>query len=368
MKPEVSVLMSVYNGERWLAESIESVLNQTFTDFEFLIVNDGSTDGSGEIINRYAEQDSRIHVFDKPNTGLADSLNYGIARAKGEWIARIDADDVCEPERLESQWGVVSTNPDLVFVGSGLVLIDAYGNRTAVHHYPTSHRRLVAHLTTARKFPVHSSVFFRAEAFRQVGGYRSRIRRSQDWDLWLRFSEVGKLTSTRKPLVHIRKHAAQISHEEGGTRQKVDSRVAIVSYWLRQRGLPDPVNSDDESFEIFREWVRESIDLEGQLQREGARNLMKLATNGSLYSRFRLIRYFFTRPGLAAMLIRERFFGSSLPMDEWMRDVKKERVVPEKHMNFFNINATRALLNGQRRGRTNGARLFALMMLKASNI
>lgn len=95
MKPEVSVLMSVYNGERWLAESIESVLNQTFTDFEFLIVNDGSTDGSGEIINRYAEQDSRIHVFDKPNTGLADSLNYGIARAKGEWIARIDADDVC---------------------------------------------------------------------------------------------------------------------------------------------------------------------------------------------------------------------------------------------------------------------------------
>lgn len=226
----------------------------------------------------------------------------------------------------------------------------------------------MALLTTARKFLAHSSVFFRAEAFRQVGGYRSRIRRSQDWDLWLRLSEVGKLTSTRKPLVHIRKHAAQISHEEGGTRQKVDSRVVIVSYWLRQRGLPDPVNSDDESFEIFREWVRESIDLEGQLQREGARNLMKLATNGSLYSRFRLIRYFFTRPGLAAMLIRERFFGSSLPMDEWMRDVKKERVVPEKHMNFFNINAIRALLNGQRRGRTNGARLFALMMLKASNI
>ena len=95
----ITVLMSVFNGERWLAESLKSILNQTFTDFEFIIINDGSTDGTLKILEKYAKQDSRIKIYYKENSGLTDSLNFGVSKAKGKWIARIDADDIAHHER-----------------------------------------------------------------------------------------------------------------------------------------------------------------------------------------------------------------------------------------------------------------------------
>ena len=132
--PSITVLMAVYNGERWLAESIQSVLEQTFTNFEFIIVNDGSNDCSLQIINQFSKKDSRIRVYNKKNSGLADSLNYGIAEARGEWIARIDADDICSLERLQKQIECVRLNTDLVLVGSGLVIIDENG--IIIKHFP----------------------------------------------------------------------------------------------------------------------------------------------------------------------------------------------------------------------------------------
>ena len=116
--PSITVLMAVYNGDRWLAESIQSVLGQTFTNFEFIIINDGSDDYSPQIISQFAKKDSRIHVYDKENSGLTDSLNYGIEKAQGEWIARIDADDIWRSERLQKQIECVRLNTDLVLVGS----------------------------------------------------------------------------------------------------------------------------------------------------------------------------------------------------------------------------------------------------------
>ncbi len=320
--PPISVVMSCYNAERWLAESIESVLCQTWRDFEFILVDDGSTDATADIIARYAEADRRIVPISKPNTGLADSLNTGIARARGIWIARLDADDLCEPNRLASQWRCAAENVELVFIGTGLVLIDGHGRRSAVRQYPTAHRSLLAHLLTARKFPAHSSAFFRTEASRRVGGYRPRIRRAQDRDLWLRLSAVGELTSLREPLVYIRKHASQISHDEGGVRQKVDSQVAMVSYWLHQSGHPDPVDADSESFETFRHWVHRQIDADGIFARESVCSWMKQAANGAGFSRLgQIARFVLSHPASVAELGWERVFGSSLPRrlaTEWM--------------------------------------------------
>src|SRR5687767_6042714 len=99
--PECSVVMSCYNASAWLSEALDSVLNQTFQDFELIIVDDGSTDDTRKIIEEYAARETRIVSIVKANSGLADSLNVGVARARGRWVARLDADDVCEPERLE---------------------------------------------------------------------------------------------------------------------------------------------------------------------------------------------------------------------------------------------------------------------------
>jgi len=260
--PEITVLMSCYNGSRWLDEAIKSVLNQTFDNFEFIIVDDGSLDNSLSIIKHHSEKDSRIVVITKSNTGLADSLNVGIGQARGEWIARLDADDICEPNRLEKQLALAKDDPRLVFIGSGLLEIDENGNGVKSFKYPEHHALLVKNLYSARKFPPHSSAMYRTNVVREMGGYRPRIKRAEDCDLWMRMSESGELGAIKEPLVRIRKHAGQISHDEAGRRQKVDSRVAMTSYWLRRLGFPDPVAADDIMFESFHGWVADRLSQE----------------------------------------------------------------------------------------------------------
>jgi glycosyltransferase involved in cell wall biosynthesis len=314
MQPEVSVLMSVYNSERWLAESIESVLNQTFTDFEFLIVNDGSTDDSRAIINRYAEQDSRIRIFDKPNTGLADSLNYGIAHAKGKWVARIDADDLCISNRLKKQMKVAQSTEHIVLIGTGLTLIDDKSTPLKTYRYPQQHQALLKSLISGGKSFAHSSALYRTNSVRDVGGYRARVLRAEDHDLWLRLSEVGHLFCVEAPLVQIRKHSDQISHDENGERQLVDSHVAMVSYWLRRAGLVDPVNASSEEFEAFYHWVRErlflkSVFLDSTLLRELKGSLQK---SGRFLKPLVLFRFVFSHPLFVSRWLAMHIIGSNM--------------------------------------------------------
>lgn len=261
MTAPITVLMSVFNGERWLRESIESVLGQTYTDFEFIVVNDGSTDASLDIIEGFATADRRIRVIDKPNTGLADSLNVGIGLSRGEWIARIDADDVCDARRLAVQYSVACSRKDLVLIGTGLITIDGLGQHKRRFHYPHGHQQLIQQLVKRRRFFAHSSAFFRTQTVKALGGYRPRLRRSQDFDLWLRLSEVGQMNCVDEPLVYIRHHADQISHDDGGRRQIVDSRVALVSYFLRQSGLIDPVAVEctESEFSVFWQFVERGV-------------------------------------------------------------------------------------------------------------
>ena len=254
--------MSVYNGETWLEESIQSILNQSLTAIEFIIINDGSQDRSLEIINRYALLDNRIVVINKSNSGLADSLNQGIILARGEWIARIDADDISEPNRLQKQYELAQSDTDLILIGSNKIQIDRYGRPIAYFTYPLSHNRILRNILYKKKFFPHSSAFYRTSTVKQIGGYRTRIKRAQDLDLWLRLSELGKLGCIGQPLVKIRSHLGQISYEEQGRRQIINSRVAIISYWLRKKGCFDPVAADcsDEDFHLFETWVTNRLE------------------------------------------------------------------------------------------------------------
>ena len=265
--PPITVLMSVYNGSRWVDDAIKSVLNQSFTDFEFIIVDDGSTDNSSEIIDRYVANDDRLLLIKKENTGLTHSLNIGLQGSHGKWIARIDADDICEPNRLEEQYQYALKHDHLVFIGSALNIIDENGKILKTNYYPDEGKRLLINLYSARAFPAHSSAFFRADIANKIGGYRTRIKRAQDCDLWLRLSVHGKLGVVNVPLVRIRKHSSQISHDDFGIRQKVDSRVAIVSYWLRHFGYQDPVLADnDEDFLRFRAWIAHQLKSDGYFE------------------------------------------------------------------------------------------------------
>lgn len=317
--------MSCYNASRWLGEAIESVLSQTFKDFEFIIVDDGSNDETLNILQMYAARDARIVIISKLNTGLGDSLNVGIRNARGEWIARLDADDICEPTRLEKQIQLAESNTPLVFIGTGLTIIDEHGARLAIHRYPTRHDALVRHLRQVRKFPPHSSAMYRTAAVRAIEGYRTRIRRAQDYDLWLRLSRIGKLACINEPLVRIRKHANQISHEDSGRRQKIDSRVALTSYFIRLSGaVVDPVSDDETHFYAFRDWIEKRLGEGGfyaveQIQRQ-VRGLPHAPSR--VAATLNMFDMCFKYLPVSLRLIQRRFTGENLAQgmaQEWVK-------------------------------------------------
>jgi glycosyltransferase involved in cell wall biosynthesis len=323
--PAVSVLMSVYNGERWLRESIRSILTQSYPDFEFLIIDDGSRDRSLEILRECASQDGRITVHEKANTGLADSLNVGLSHARGRWIARTDADDISEPDRLMRQLRHLQAHEHVVLLGTGLRLIHADGEPAASHQYPEDHTALVRRLTHGGPRFAHASVMFRRDAALSIGGYRPRVRTAEDLDLWLRLAEIGPIGCLRDPLVRIRKHVHQVSREDGGARQFVDAYLAMTSYWIRRSGGADPVASaSGAAFERFRTWLTQRLAEERVLQRHAVIEHTKseLATARDVREKLHVaLRTTRTHPELIRRWMVERTCGAMLPRrlaGEWI--------------------------------------------------
>lgn len=263
MSIPITVLMSIYNGERFIRESISSVLNQSFKEFEFIIINDGSTDSSEYIIRKFCSLDKRINFFSKQNTGLTKSLNLGVKMAKGEWIARIDDDDIWEPKRLEVQYSYAKANKSLVLIGSDFSTIDFNSLKLKIYKSTNHNDRLKKLLLKKKTIFPHSSFFINNDSIKKINGYNERIKRSQDYDLCLRLSEVGEIACIKEPLVRIRKHNYQISHEDNGKRQIVDSSVALIGYLLEKKGLKNPISSSssDILFEEFYNFVKNDISL-----------------------------------------------------------------------------------------------------------
>lgn len=240
----VSVIMSVYNGERFLAESIKSILCQSLKNFEFIIVNDGSTDSSLKIIQEFARKDKRIKVINKLNSGLTHSLNCGIDIAKGDWIARIDADDIAAKSRLMEQYLRGCADDSLVLIGSSCWEIDEFGNKLKKFHYPENHSTLKKNLFSMKKYFPHSSYFIKTKSLKKINGYNLRMIRSQDFDLCLRLSKLGNITSIPKPLVFLRRHTHSISYNDFENKGNIYPRLSLVNYYINKLGLPGPLNDD----------------------------------------------------------------------------------------------------------------------------
>jgi glycosyltransferase involved in cell wall biosynthesis len=204
--PVVSVLMPVYNAARYVAEAVESVLAQTFGDFELIVVDDGSTDRSLRILRRFERRDPRVRLVSRENRGLVATLNEMIAMARGELLARLDADDVAMPERFEVQVAYLRDHPDVVCVGTQVHFMDEFG-RFKYNLHPEMDHDEIQELALSGSCPIgHTSVMMRRGPVVAVGGYRPEMEHAEDVDLWLRLGEVGRIVNLPDVLVKYRLH------------------------------------------------------------------------------------------------------------------------------------------------------------------
>lgn len=211
--PSISVILPVYNAERYVRESVQSVLDQSFDDFELIILNDGSTDGTKEILESF--RDPRIRLVHQKNMGLALTLNKGILMSKGEFIARQDADDISLIERFNKQHDYLLSNPSCGIVGTGSVILVGQQPTSRRHEHPSSNGELQMRLLFDSFF-VHSSVMMRRSALNRVGMYPSDPKRNppEDFDLWLRLARYYEVANLDEPLVIYREVPNSISRSK----------------------------------------------------------------------------------------------------------------------------------------------------------
>jgi Glycosyl transferase family 2 len=244
--PLVSVVMVVCNVDRFLTESIESILGQTFRDFEFIIVDFGSTDKSKWIALSYAAKDSRIKFHEIHHCSLAMARNAACSLAQGRYIAMMDADDVSLSARLTSEVEFMNKHPEVGLLGGLTQCINATGESLAIriHDIPTEHHEIKSALAARCPF-CQATVLIRKEAFDLVGGYREVFAQAEDYDLWLRISERFQCAGLQQVVLSYRVHPYQLSiHKQ---RQQTLCRLAAqASASLRRNGKPDPLNSVKE--------------------------------------------------------------------------------------------------------------------------
>ena len=237
-EPSLSVIMGVYNGQPFLSKAIESILNQTFTDFEFIICDDCSTDDSAKILREFAAKDSRIRLLqNKQNKGLAATLNNCLNIPRGTFIARMDCDDISLPERFAKQKEWLEKHEKVWAVGTSVEFIDDYG-QVYGHTSNLVERFYELKDTVFGCVLIHPSVMMRADILRSVGGYSVNVltTRAEDYDLWCKLCEKGgQLANMSEILLQYREDTSNI------TKRKYKYRVQeakLKAYWIKRAGLP----------------------------------------------------------------------------------------------------------------------------------
>lgn len=248
--PTVSVVMAVYNERPYLEKAVQSVLDQTFDDFEFIIVNDGSTDGSTEVLDRFEQRDDRIHLVHQENRGLIASLNKGIGRAKGKYIARMDGDDISHPERFERQVSFLEENPEIGILGTQADKIDAEGNvrKEWTRSNPTDPDVVSWQLLFHTCF-YHPTVMARRSVLEDLGGYAEWATHVEDYELFTRALLKTRLTNLPDTLLKFRRHKGSVTvqRREEQIRRSAEAAAAL------HRAILGP--SAEEEVTRFLVWV-----------------------------------------------------------------------------------------------------------------
>ncbi len=231
--PKVSVIMPVYNGEKYLGCAIESVLNQTYKDFELIIIDDGSIDGSANIVSQYA--DPRITLIqNESNFGTAVTRNVGLANANGKYVALLDCDDIASPDRLSVQIDFLENHREIVMIGSRVAIIDEDGNSTGMlWEYPAPAAQIPSILLFHNYF-AQSAICARMSCLVQ-NRYRPEYPLAEDYDLWVRVARMGKVWNLPKCLVQYREHPGGISKIRADALER--SVVMILKNLLNDFGV-----------------------------------------------------------------------------------------------------------------------------------
>lgn len=294
MKPKVSVLMPVYNAAPHLREAMDSIFGQTFADFEFLIINDGSTDTSEEIIQSY--QDPRI-VYKKndKNRGLVDTLNRGIDLAQGEYIARMDADDISLPERFARQVAFMDTHPDLGACGT---TYQFFGDSNQIEVRPADYKRAFTLLASTPSLGHPTSMIRKQVLDTHAIRYESTYGYAADYALWVRISQVSRLCSLPEPLLRYRWHSSNMSQTDAG-RALYRAKVRVLWHELLLGKPLEPGQVEFfykerehwESFNAGKKLIVSILEDEGynqQIDRKYYGQLMATEWESSVIGRFGL--------------------------------------------------------------------------------
>jgi len=274
--------MSVRNGATYVREAVESILNQTMRDFEFIIVDDGSTDTTRDIIREYMSRDGRIVLAEKPFTGLADSLNTGLRCSRAPFIARMDADDISMPDRLGVQLSWLSRHADVGVLGTGCRIINAKGEFTGRYVSASGDRRSIIRciMRPGNSVPIiHPSVMMQRDVVLRAGGYSERMLVCEDTDLWLRVSAFSELHVIPDVLLLLRKHPGCVSIVRR-PEQLLSQILAGACYQARGQGLLDPSQASDSEWEEFRRRAHAMLERGGVYAADEARIRMASGAAG----------------------------------------------------------------------------------------
>jgi GT2 family glycosyltransferase len=241
--PAISVLMPVYNAGHFLAPAVESVLAQTFSDFELIAIDDGSSDDSGKVLAAFAARDTRIRVFDQENRGIVATLNRALELARAPLVARMDADDLSRRDRFAKQVAYLREHPEIAVLSGAMDLIDASGAYLRTDMFPTEPDEVRNELQR-RNCVAHPAVMARTEVLRAAGRYRNTALYAEDYDLWLRISEHNQIANLSDVLLSYRVHPVQAT-----TRNLIAVELAALvargAARLRRSGEPDPLAAAD---------------------------------------------------------------------------------------------------------------------------
>ncbi|MGC4029158.1 MAG: glycosyltransferase family 2 protein [Steroidobacteraceae bacterium] len=248
--PKVSVVMACYNSERYLAEAIGSIREQSFRDFELIIVNDGSTDRSLEIAQEHARQDGRIRVIHcEHNRGISAALNRGVNEARAEWVAQMDSDDFSYPDRLQKQMDYLATHPEIICVGVFPLMVDEKRYPIIVLDiYHEKHEDIERELLDGHGWALLAPTsLFRRDMALRIGGYREDMTTSMDTDFFLKLGELGKVANVPEVLFEYRVHAKSVTHARKAGQVEQHNMALRDAYARRnlQKAVPEETSAAD---------------------------------------------------------------------------------------------------------------------------
>lgn len=256
----LSVVLPIFNAENYLHLALDSIFSQSFTDFEVIAVDDGSSDTSLNILEKYATQDSRLKIISRENRGLIYSLNEACVAAKSAYLLRMDADDICADDRFERQYRYMENNPDCVALGGRVLLIDDSGDPIKEMGEFESHQEIDSlHMRGEGGAIIHPAAIIRKSAWEQAGKYRSDFPHAEDLDLFLRLAETGRLANLKHQVLSYRQHMESVGYTKR-QEQFLSARKAVLDA-VKRRGLnTDLVDSLKEKKsatkpEVYQKWA-----------------------------------------------------------------------------------------------------------------